>query len=172
MDVVCGSCRAEYEFDDALISERGTTVRCTNCGSQFKIFPPAGVRAVELWRVYREHELARPVLEFDAIEALQRAISTAEVRRSDWLARGDDEPRPLAEIVELLPLLAQRNSQGPSSLNVETDGLKAARGVRLGSSGTVIGIAMVSEMDDLRSAPPPPALPVFDPEEDADVAVY
>lgn len=173
MDVVCGSCRAEYEFDDALISERGTTVRCTNCGSQFKIFPPAGVRAVELWRVYREHELARPVLEFDAIEALQRAISTAEVRRSDWLARGDDEPRPLAEIVELLPLLSQRNSQGPASLNVETDGLKAARGgVRLGSSGTVIGIAMVSEMDDLRSAPPPPALPVFDAEENADAAVY
>ena len=40
MDVRCSRCATEYEFDDALISERGTTVKCTNCGFQFKIFPP------------------------------------------------------------------------------------------------------------------------------------
>jgi predicted Zn finger-like uncharacterized protein len=41
MAVVCDRCRAEYEFDDALVSERGTTVKCTNCGHQFKIYRPA-----------------------------------------------------------------------------------------------------------------------------------
>ena len=39
MDVRCNRCATEYEFDDALISERGTTVKFTNCGYQFKVFP-------------------------------------------------------------------------------------------------------------------------------------
>ena len=33
----CERCKAEYEFDDALVSGRGTTVKCTGCGYQFKI---------------------------------------------------------------------------------------------------------------------------------------
>lgn len=37
MYVQCERCQAEYEFDDALVSERGTTVKCTSCGHQFKI---------------------------------------------------------------------------------------------------------------------------------------
>lgn len=166
MDVVCGRCRAEYEFDDALISERGTTVRCTNCGLQFEVFPAVGVRAVELWRVYRKHRLDSPVLEYDTLETLQRGISTAEVRSSDWLARGDASPRPLAEIVELLPLLAQRTSVGPPSLGANANEAVQA-GVRLGSSGTVIGIAMASELEGPLSAEPPP-LPVFPPSETND----
>ena len=39
MDVRCGRCSTEYDFDDALVSERGTTVKCTNCGHQFKVYP-------------------------------------------------------------------------------------------------------------------------------------
>src|SRR5262245_49987270 len=37
MDVQCERCKTEYEFDDALVSGKGTTVKCTNCGHQFKI---------------------------------------------------------------------------------------------------------------------------------------
>ena len=37
MDVQCERCKAEYDFDDALVSGRGTTVKCTGCGHQFKI---------------------------------------------------------------------------------------------------------------------------------------
>src|SRR6188472_2353065 len=52
MDVRCSRCGTEYEFDDALISERGTTVKCTNCSLQFKIFPSAGNAASpERWLV-------------------------------------------------------------------------------------------------------------------------
>ena len=40
MDVQCERCKTEYEFDDALVSGRGTTVRCTNCGHQFKVRGP------------------------------------------------------------------------------------------------------------------------------------
>src|SRR5262249_49170904 len=32
MEITCNRCKTEYDFDDALVSERGTTVRCTNCG--------------------------------------------------------------------------------------------------------------------------------------------
>ena len=39
MDVRCSRCGTEYDFDDALVSERGTTVKCTNCGHQFKVYP-------------------------------------------------------------------------------------------------------------------------------------
>ena len=37
MYVQCERCKTEYDFDDALVSERGTTVKCTQCGHQFKV---------------------------------------------------------------------------------------------------------------------------------------
>ena len=43
MDVRCERCNTEYEFDDALVSERGTTVKCTNCGTCFEVCPFAAV---------------------------------------------------------------------------------------------------------------------------------
>ena len=53
MDVQCERCRAEYEFDDALISARGTTVKCTSCGHQFKIRRSTDTRdaAPDRWAV-------------------------------------------------------------------------------------------------------------------------
>ena len=49
MDVRCNRCGTEYEFDDALISERGTTVKCTNCGLQFKVYPSHHSGGPERW---------------------------------------------------------------------------------------------------------------------------
>src|SRR5436190_22215110 len=40
MDVTCERCKTGYEFDDALVSERGTSVRCTTCGHTFKVRRP------------------------------------------------------------------------------------------------------------------------------------
>ena len=37
MDVTCERCGTEYEFDETLVSERGTTVKCTNCGHLFNL---------------------------------------------------------------------------------------------------------------------------------------
>ena len=34
----CERCGTEYEFDETLVSDRGTTVKCTNCGHLFKVF--------------------------------------------------------------------------------------------------------------------------------------
>jgi len=101
MDVRCERCGTEYDFDDALVSERGTTVKCTNCGHQFKVFPRR-VSAVgpERWIV----RLARGgVISFTSLRELQKGIAAGRVGPADQLSRGGQAPRPLGSIAELEP---------------------------------------------------------------------
>ena len=101
MDVRCSRCATEYEFDDALISERGTTVKCTNCGYQFKIYPGAGKGlAPERW-VVRTAEGRELV--YTSLRELQRGIADKKVGASDLLSRGKQAARPLGSIAELEP---------------------------------------------------------------------
>src|SRR5882672_2810702 len=109
MDIICERCQTEYDFDDALVSERGTTVKCTNCGQQFKVFRPASTQAdAERWVVQQAG--AREVT-FTSLRDLQRAIGNRQVARTDLLRRGDGPPRALGAIAELEPFFA---SSGPS----------------------------------------------------------
>src|SRR5436189_6315351 len=91
MDVKCERCSTEYEFDDALVSGRGTTVKCTNCGHQFKIRrasePAPGVATEQDRWVVRTTE-GREVV-FTSLRELQRAILAKQVGRADTLTRGD-----------------------------------------------------------------------------------
>ena len=101
MDVRCSRCGTEYEFDDALISERGTTVKCTNCGFQFKIFPGEGKGlAPERWVV---RTASGRELVYTSLRELQRGIADKKVSASDLLSRGKQPPRSLASIAELEP---------------------------------------------------------------------
>ncbi|HYQ29911.1 MAG TPA: zinc-ribbon domain-containing protein, partial [Polyangiaceae bacterium] len=101
MDVRCNRCDTEYEFDDALISERGTTVKCTNCGFQFKIYPSKGTGlAPERWLV---RSASGRELVFTSLRELQRGIADKKVVASDLLSRGKQTPRPLGSIAELEP---------------------------------------------------------------------
>ena len=136
MDVVCGRCRAEYEFDDALISERGTTVRCTNCGLQFKVFPPLGQRSPEIWRLFLPDDPTQPVAEFSSLARLQKAISRGEVGPDHLLSRGTEAARRLSEIVELRPLLQQPPSIPPPS----SSGREGSAAEVHSASGTRLGI--------------------------------
>jgi predicted Zn finger-like uncharacterized protein len=109
MDVRCNRCGTDYEFDDTLISDRGTTVQCTNCGYQFKIFPVGKASlAPERWRVKtasgREHV-------YTSLRDLQRAIGEHKVGPRDLLSRGEEPPRPLGSIPELEPFFAQTTGQ-------------------------------------------------------------
>ena len=108
MDVQCERCKTEYEFDDALVSGRGTTVKCTNCGLQFKVKPAHDTASFERWVVHtaRGQELA-----FTSLRELQRAITTHEVGRGDTLRRGDASPRTLGTIAELEPFFLARPSR-------------------------------------------------------------
>jgi predicted Zn finger-like uncharacterized protein len=100
MDVRCNRCGTEYEFDDALISERGTTVKCTNCGLQFKVYPQHHSGGPERW-VVRTAEGRELV--FTSLRELQRGIADRKVGPGDMLTRGQKPARPLGSIAELEP---------------------------------------------------------------------
>src|SRR4029453_5532330 len=98
MDVICERCSTAYEFDDALVSGRGTTVKCTNCGHQFKIRrpqEPAPGQEHDRWIVKTAD--GRDLI-FTSLRELQRAILAKQVGRTDTLTRGEAGARPLGAI--------------------------------------------------------------------------
>ena len=101
MDITCNRCKTEYDFDDALVSDRGTTVRCTNCGDQFKVYRAGSSPAPERWIVQRRD--GREIV-FTDVRDLHRAITQGQVSRDDTLSRGTTLPRRLGAIAELEPL--------------------------------------------------------------------
>jgi predicted Zn finger-like uncharacterized protein len=119
MDVRCSRCATEYEFDDALISERGTTVKCTNCGYQFKIYPGEGKGlAPERWVV---RTASGRELVYTSLRELQRGIADKKVGANDLLSRGKQAARPLGSIAELEPFFQVLASKKPK------DDLRAQR---------------------------------------------
>ncbi len=100
MDVRCERCQTEYDFDDALVSDRGTTVKCTNCGHQFKVFPAAGAARPEIWVV---RSVSGGELTYTSLGDLQRAIAQGQVTPDDLLLPKGLPPRPLRSIAELDP---------------------------------------------------------------------
>src|SRR5271167_2235729 len=111
MDVTCERCGTAYEFDDALVSERGTTVKCTNCGHQFKVRRPQAAGAPERWLV---RTIDGRELEFRALRELQAAIAQAVITRDDVLSRGGSRPRRLGSIAELEPFFVSAGGAGPA----------------------------------------------------------
>lgn len=153
MDVSCSRCGTEYEFDDALISERGTTVRCTNCGLEFKIFPPSSAGRPELWDVWETEDRRGTPRTFRSLAELQRDISQGDVLGHHFLSRGQEEARRLSSIAELEPLLRRsRSTPPPPEVAV------GAQGIRRGKSGTALGLPTISDMGTLL----PPALALSD----------
>ncbi len=108
MDVTCERCSTAYEFDDALVSERGTTVKCTNCGHQFRIRRLEQTGAPERWVV---RTVDGREIEFRALRELQAAIATAQITREDVLSRGATRPRRLGSIAELDPFFVSASQQ-------------------------------------------------------------
>ena len=113
MDVRCERCKTEYEFDDALVSGRGTTVRCTTCGHQFKVRrSDSGPPAPDRWIV---RTVDGRELTFVTLRELQQAILSKQVRRADVLARPDAPARSLSSITELEPFFEGRSSSRPGT---------------------------------------------------------
>jgi predicted Zn finger-like uncharacterized protein len=109
MEITCKRCYTEYDFDDALVSERGTTVRCTQCGEQFRVFRPPSLRP-ERWVINRTDGRE---LVFTNLRDLQRAILNVQVGRRDMLTHDGEPPRPLGSIEELKPFFAERPGSTP-----------------------------------------------------------
>ena len=128
MDVRCSRCGTEYDFDDALVSERGTTVKCTNCGHQFKVYPGGGGGAPERWIVRKN---SGRELVYTSLRDLQRAIAQRQVGPLDLLSRGGGHPlRALGAIAELEPFF---HAHGPGT----ADPSEAAQRTLLGTGDQV-----------------------------------
>jgi predicted Zn finger-like uncharacterized protein len=106
MDVRCERCSTEYEFDDALVSGRGTTVKCTNCGHKFKIRRSDGDFSEDFWNIQTGDGRT---LVFTSLRELQRAIQTNLVDRHDLLSRGGLKQKAIGQIPELAPFFDQRD---------------------------------------------------------------
>src|ERR1700748_2195547 len=100
MDVRCGRCGTEYEFDDALVSERGTTVKCTNCGHQFKIYRPTSEARTES-RPFILRQMDGTSVTFESLGVLQKWIVEGRATRQDQLSRDGSNWKPLGSITEL-----------------------------------------------------------------------
>lgn len=113
MDVICERCETEYELDDALVSERGTTVKCTNCAHQFKVFrPERGDGTPERWIV---RKASGRELVFTSLRELQRAIEQGRIEREDLLSRGSSAARRLGDLSELSPFFPPEPAQAPAA---------------------------------------------------------
>jgi predicted Zn finger-like uncharacterized protein len=101
MDVTCERCGTEYEFDETLLSGRGTGVKCTNCGHVFKVYPKEGQDAEQpesTWKLRRKDGSMDVI---DSLRELQRRIGSGELTAEDEIARGDQAWKTLGSIPEL-----------------------------------------------------------------------
>ncbi len=99
MEVRCSSCSTEYEFDDALVSARGTSVKCTNCGHQFRVHAPAAAAGVvEKWVV---RDARGKETTYTSLRELQQAIVKGLVDPKHEMSHGNQPFRPLQDIYEL-----------------------------------------------------------------------
>ena len=116
MEVRCSSCQTEYEFDDALVSARGTSVKCTNCGHQFKVLPAGPTGTPERWVV---RTVSGRELVYTSLRDLQRGIAQRQVGADDMLSRGGQSPRALGSIAELEPFFQGqlKPTKQPSTLS-------------------------------------------------------
>ena len=130
MEVLCERCHTEYDFDDALVSERGTTVKCTNCGHQFRIFRPRTANgAPERWVVRTRNGTD---LVYTSLRDLQRAITRSQVGRDDILTREGVPSRKLAQIAELEPFFPKApdpDSERAATLPPVRDSMATPRGL-------------------------------------------
>jgi len=99
MEVRCSSCSTEYEFDDALVSARGTSVKCTNCGHQFRVHaPPAATGVSEKWIV---RDARGQESTYTSLRELQQAIVRGLLDPKHEMSHGNQPFRPLQDIYEL-----------------------------------------------------------------------
>jgi predicted Zn finger-like uncharacterized protein len=165
MDVRCGQCGTDYDFDDALLSSRGTMVRCTTCGHQFKVFPAHAAGGVaDRWLI---EKTSGQQLVFTSLKDLQRAIAAGVVRRQDVLTHGG-EVRQVGGIAELDSLFRRR--QAPAHDPRTLMGIAPSRG---GSAGLPSGeppqpteVRPDADLDSVEddvtqvvASPPEPAVP-------------
>ncbi|NOY89891.1 MAG: hypothetical protein GXP55_01690, partial [Deltaproteobacteria bacterium] len=106
MDVTCERCGTEYEFDETLVSARGTTVKCTNCGHLFKVFRPGSGPDLTTERAWRVRRGDGKELDLGSLKELQRRITEGSLDEDDRLSRSGESFKRLGDIAELRTFFA------------------------------------------------------------------
>jgi predicted Zn finger-like uncharacterized protein len=99
MDVICDRCKAEYEFDEALLGDKGTTVKCSACGHVFRVLPPNRDAARSQLKLRFAKDGS--VKTIGSLRELQQRIRGGEVSLDDELGREGFPFRSLRDVPEL-----------------------------------------------------------------------
>gem|GEM_PF-6120320 len=120
MDVTCNRCNTEYEFEEALVSSRGTTVKCTHCGHLFKVQRASRCQVlpgdITHWTV-RQTDGRSTTL--DTLSGLPSLIAEGKLGRDDELSRTGKLWRRLGDIEELDEHFSAADRRGPSRVHVQ-----------------------------------------------------
>ncbi|MEM9190134.1 MAG: tetratricopeptide repeat protein [Myxococcota bacterium] len=106
MDVTCERCGTEYEFDETLVSDRGTTVKCTNCGHLFKVYRPGAGPGGTSSRTWAIRKRGGGTQTLTSLRELQRLITQGELTEDDEISRSGEAWKPLGAIAELQTFFA------------------------------------------------------------------
>ena len=165
MDVICERCKAEYEFDEALLGEKGTTVKCSSCGLVFRVMPAN--RAAGRSQLKLRYAKNGTVEALGSLRELQQRIRAGEVGIDDELGRDGFPFRPLREVPELKNFFSagaeEKATLPPRAPGTgESRNLHAAKTVegRLpGSPGATLGGHSNDEDPFFSASTNPPPLP-------------
>ena len=150
MDVSCSQCGTEYEFDETLVSDVGTTVKCQQCGYVFKVFRTTdGSQAghVAPWTV----RLPSGILEtVKSMRDLQRGITEGHFPETAEITRSGSAWKRLGDIAELETFFAAAAAS-----------LSQAAPLNLAAPGRVTPPPPFSRAPSV--APPRPSAPVRGP---------
>ena len=116
MDVRCEQCGTEYEFDQNRVGHQGVTVKCTQCGSVFKVHRPDRRRMLNRptttigngpegreWLVRRQDQ---QMVAFRELTTLQKWIVEGRIGREDEISKNGETWKRLGNIRELEPFFS------------------------------------------------------------------
>jgi predicted Zn finger-like uncharacterized protein len=121
MDVRCDRCETEYELDDAIVTDAGTSVQCTTCGhtfivtrrptsplSQMRLTPPPAVAEhagpeVPEWTLSTDDGR---IHRFRDLNTLQKWIVERKVTRTEKISRSGGPWLAVGDVVELGPFFS------------------------------------------------------------------
>ncbi len=114
MDVTCERCGTEYEFDETLVSDRGTTVKCTNCGHLFKVHRPGARPQSEAAKSWTVRKRDGNTVTLSSLRDLQKLIARGELVERDMISRAGEGWKRLGDIAELSSFFTAAKSSPPA----------------------------------------------------------
>jgi predicted Zn finger-like uncharacterized protein len=114
MDVTCEQCKAEYDFDDTLLGDKGTTVKCSQCGHVFRVLPRRREPTRSALKVRFAHD--GHIEAVGSLRELQQRIQAGEVDVEDELGRDGFTFRKLGDVPELRNFFTRSASSSASTL--------------------------------------------------------